>query len=119
MVEQGLVVMKEHNELPLKVAPELDTSPASVEQLSGNLKSRRLALPVVAAANVTPSGVSGGITTSSGLDRRLDPVSDGRLSGFRCSVFPRTPIGLGSGASRRESTLARVACAITLIVVLA
>jgi len=53
-----------------------------------------------------------GMTTAAPTEMAYDylyPLRDGRISGFRCSIFPRRPLGLlGLSAGRRKATLSGI-----------
>lgn len=83
MASNGLLVMRGPAEQALVVEPSRD-EPSSVSSTA------RILQAVATAGDSSPSAGS-----------FLYPVRDGRLSGFRCEVFPRNPLDLdGSGEPR-------------------
>lgn len=92
MAQNGLLVMRGPAEQVLIIEPSQD-EPGGGES---DAASAERSLQAVASAAYSP-----------GAGRLLYPVRDGRLSGFRCEVFPRNPLE-GRGEPQCRPTLVAV-----------
>merc|ERR1712080_133872 len=96
MGRNGLLVMRGPSEVGLSVSPKNGDH----GQASRRLGPAPNSTIVLSAVQARPY---------------LDPVADGRRSGFQCSIFPRRPSAIGSSAHVPRGNIAVVIFVVALV----